>query len=176
MPVGQALSNLRTRLRGLAQGPVEEAAVDHIEGLLRAMSGELDEGRRIIRRARATFAEFGLTLTAVATARDEALVERYAGDAAAVERVLRPACDELRRAGEIGSLSMEIGELAEALYELGRYDEADDASREGGALGTGSGRPHRSSGVASARSCSHGGRRREARRLATRRSSGRGEQ
>ena len=131
MPVAQALSRLRTRLRALAQGPVEEAAVEHLEGLLLAMSGELDEGRRMIRQARATFAEFGLTRTAVATARDEALVERYAGDAAAVERVLRPSCDELRRAGEVGSLSNEIGELAEALYELGRYDEAEDASREG---------------------------------------------
>ena len=28
-------------------------------------------------------------------------------------------------------LSIEIGELAEALYELGRYDEAEDASTEG---------------------------------------------
>jgi class 3 adenylate cyclase/tetratricopeptide (TPR) repeat protein len=131
LPVAQALSNSRTRFRALAQGPVEAAAVEHIEGLLRAMSGELHEGRRIIRRTRATFAEFGLRQRAVATARDEALVERYAGDAAAVERVLRPACDALRRSGDVGSLSIEIGELAEALYELGRYDEAEDASGEG---------------------------------------------
>jgi hypothetical protein len=129
--VAQALSSLRMRFRALAQGPVEEAAVEHLEGLLRAMSGELDEGRRMIRQARATFAEFGLTQRAVGTARDEALVERYAGDAAAVERVLRPACDELRRSGDAGMLSIEIGELAEALYELGRYDEAEEATKEG---------------------------------------------
>jgi tetratricopeptide (TPR) repeat protein len=130
-PVGRALSNLQTQFRALAQGPVEEAAVDHLEGLLQAMSGKLEEGRRNVRQARATFAEFGLAHRAVATARDEALVERYAGDAAAVERVLRPACDELRRVGDLASLSMQISELAEALYELGRYDEAEDANREG---------------------------------------------
>ena len=130
MPVGQALSTSQQRFRALAQGPVEEAAVEHLEGLLRAMGGELQEGRRIIRKARATFAEFGLTMLAVGTARDEALVERYAGDAAAVERVLRPACDELRRAGDISSLSIGIGELAEALYELERYDEAEEANGE----------------------------------------------
>ncbi len=130
IPVGQALSTSQQRFRGLAQGPVERAAVEHLEGLLRAMGGELEEGRRIIQKTRATFAEFGLTMKAVATARDEALVERYAGDAAAAERVLRPACDELRRAGDAGSLSIEIGELADALYELGRYDEAEEANRE----------------------------------------------
>jgi class 3 adenylate cyclase/tetratricopeptide (TPR) repeat protein len=137
-PVAQALSSSRTRFRALAQGPVEEAAVAHLEGLLQAMSGELDEGRRIIRQARATYAEFGLTFRAVATARDEALVERYAGNAAAVERVLRPACDELRRAGDAGILSMELGELADALYQLGRYDDAEEANREGERLASAS--------------------------------------
>jgi tetratricopeptide (TPR) repeat protein len=129
-PVAQGLSSLRTRLRLLAQGPIEEAVVEHLEGLLLAMNGELEEGRRLIRQARATFAEFGLTQRAVATARDEALVERYSGDPAAVERVLRPACDELRRTGDVGGLSMHVGELAEALYQLARYDEAEQANRE----------------------------------------------
>jgi tetratricopeptide (TPR) repeat protein len=66
----------------------------------------------------------------VSTARDEALVERYAGDTAAVERILRSACDELRLVGDTSFLSTEVGELAEALYALGRYAEADQASRE----------------------------------------------
>ena len=130
IPVDEGLLMARRRFRTLAQGPVEEAAVDDIEGLLRAMRGEFDEGRRLIRKARATFSEFGLRLTAVATARDEALVEHYAGNTAAVERLLRSACDELRAAGETGYLSTQVGELAEALYDLGRYSEAEEASRE----------------------------------------------
>jgi tetratricopeptide (TPR) repeat protein len=128
--VDEALSATQGRFRALAQGPIEHAAVEHIEGLLRAMRGECDEGRRLIRNARASFAEFGLRLSSVSTARDEALVARYAGDPAEIERVLRPACDELRTIGETSVLSTEIGELADALYELGRYDEADEASRE----------------------------------------------
>ena len=131
IPVDEALLITQRRFRALAQGPVEEAAVDDIEGLLRGMGGDFDEGRRLIRKARATFSEFGLSrLTAVGTARDEALVERYAGDIAAAERLLRSACDELRSIGETGVLSTLVGELAEALYDLGRYDDADDASRE----------------------------------------------
>jgi tetratricopeptide (TPR) repeat protein len=58
------------------------------------------------------------------------LIERYADDPAAVERVLRPACDQLRAAGETSILSTLVSELAEALYELGRYDESERATRE----------------------------------------------
>jgi tetratricopeptide (TPR) repeat protein len=130
-PVDDALRLTQAKFRPLAQGPLEEAAVAHLEGLLRGMRGELEEGRSIIQGARATFAEFGAKLTAIGTARDEALIARYAGDAATVERVLRPACDELRAGGNTGFLSTLIGELADALYELERYDEAVAATVEG---------------------------------------------
>ena len=76
---GEALAATRGRSRTLAEGPVEEAAVEHIEGLLRGMRGEFDEGLREIRRCRGIFAEFGLRFIVVGTARDEALVARYAG-------------------------------------------------------------------------------------------------
>jgi tetratricopeptide (TPR) repeat protein len=69
-------------------------------------------------------------LTAVSTARDEALIARYAGDPEGCVRALGPACDELRAAGETGYLSLDLAELADGLYELGRYDEAEEAVRE----------------------------------------------
>ena len=127
--VDEALSEM-PRFRLLAQEPIEEAAVGHIEGLLRGMAGELDEGFSVVRKARGTFAEFGMRLHAVGTARDEGLIARYAGDAAAVERALRPACDELRELGDTSMLSLESAELAEAYYELGRIDDADEAVAE----------------------------------------------
>jgi tetratricopeptide (TPR) repeat protein len=130
MPVGQALAVTRERYQALAEGPVEEAAVRHIEGLLMGMAGELDEGLRLIRAARETFAEFGIRLLAVGTARDEGLIARYRGDAAEIEDVLRPATDDLRAAGETGLLSTQIAELAECFYELGRYDDAATAVAE----------------------------------------------
>ena len=129
VPVGEALSDMR-RFQLSAQGPIEEAAVQHIEGLLRGMAGELDEGLSVIRKGRETFVEFGMRLHAVGTARDEGLIARYAGDAAAVEQVLRPACDELRELGDTAILSLEVAELAEAYYELGRFDDADEAVGE----------------------------------------------
>jgi tetratricopeptide (TPR) repeat protein len=127
--VDQALTAQR-RLRAMADGPMEQAAVAHMEGLLRGMRGEFEEARRLIREARARAADFGGDMTGVPTARDEALVERYAGDATAVERTLRPACDALRAAGDVGFLSLLVGELADALYELGRYREAAEANQE----------------------------------------------
>jgi tetratricopeptide (TPR) repeat protein len=130
VPVDEALSATERRYRPLAHGPVEEAAVEHMEGLLRGMRGEFDEGRRLIQKAQATRKEFGLGYTGVGGGRDEALIAHYEGDAAGVERVLRPACEQLRAAGDIAYLSVQIGELAEALYELGRYDEAEEASQE----------------------------------------------
>jgi class 3 adenylate cyclase/tetratricopeptide (TPR) repeat protein len=129
-PVDDALTYTERHVRPLAEGPVEEAAVDHIAGLLLGMRGELDEGRRRIRAARATLAEFGMRLLALGTARDEALIERYAADSRALVRILGPACDELRAAGETGVLSVIVGELADALYELRRYGEAEPASTE----------------------------------------------
>jgi class 3 adenylate cyclase/tetratricopeptide (TPR) repeat protein len=127
-PVAEALAATR-RDKLLAEGPLEEAAAENIEGLLRGMHGELEEGRRLIRNARAVFAEFALW-HAVGTARDEALIERYAGNADVVEQILRPACDALRTAGETSSLSTLVSELAEALYELGRHEESEQATQE----------------------------------------------
>jgi tetratricopeptide (TPR) repeat protein len=129
-PVHEALSMTQGQFRALAQGPVEDAAVDDIEGLLLAMGGDFGEGRRLTRKARDTFEEFGLGLNALFMARDQALVETYAGDGAAAERLLRPACDALRSTGETGVLSTMVAELAEALYGLGRYAEAEEATRE----------------------------------------------
>jgi class 3 adenylate cyclase/tetratricopeptide (TPR) repeat protein len=129
-PVDDALAASEQRFRGLAQGPLEEAAVAHMEGLLRGMKGEFDAGLQIIRKTRATFAEFGPKMTAVGSARDEALIARYAGDFAAAERTLRTACDQLRALGETSMLSLETGELADALYELERLDEAAELNEE----------------------------------------------
>jgi tetratricopeptide (TPR) repeat protein len=129
MPVTDAIAEVR-RQKSLAQGAIEEAALEHIEGLLRGMYGDLDGGLSVIRTARTTFAEFGMKTHAVGTARDVGLIERYRGDPAAVERALRPATDELRELGETAMLSLQIGELADAYYELGRFDDADKAISE----------------------------------------------
>jgi tetratricopeptide (TPR) repeat protein len=50
-------------------------------------------------------------------------IELLAGDATAAERELRPACEGLERAGELGFLSSVVPLLVDALIEQGRDDE-----------------------------------------------------
>ena len=71
-----------------------------------------------------------MKIIAVATGRDEALIARYGGNPADAERALRIACDQLRALGETAALSLEAGELADALYALGRIEDAQELIRE----------------------------------------------
>ncbi len=52
-------------------------------------------------------------------------------DPVAVERELRPAYEVLMRIGEKSALSSFATLLAQAVYTMGRYDEAEDLAREG---------------------------------------------
>ena len=118
------------RFRALAEGPLEEAAVEHIEGLLRGMRGELDEGLPTdpevpgdLRRVRPE----------VHRSRDRArrgLDRRYAGDAAAAERASVPPVTSCGRRARPAVCRRWSRSLADALYELGRYDEAEEATGE----------------------------------------------
>jgi tetratricopeptide (TPR) repeat protein len=51
-------------------------------------------------------------------------IELLAGDAGAAERLLRPACERLDLIGELGYLASAVPLLLEALYRLGRDEEA----------------------------------------------------
>src|SRR6266550_5365579 len=63
-------------------------------------------------------------------------IEMLAGDHAAAERAARQGCEQLERLGEHSFLSTEACQLAEALYALGRYDEAEQWALRGLELGT----------------------------------------
>jgi tetratricopeptide (TPR) repeat protein len=54
----------------------------------------------------------------------EAFIVLLAGDAAAAERVLRPWCERLERAGGLSYLASATPQLAEALFMQGRDQEA----------------------------------------------------
>jgi tetratricopeptide (TPR) repeat protein len=91
---------------------------------LEAMQGRFDTARELLSRATA-LAEDGLELlrsSHVSTA--AGFVELLAGDAAAAERELRPACETLERIGELGYLSSAVPPLLDALYLQGRDEEA----------------------------------------------------
>jgi tetratricopeptide (TPR) repeat protein len=63
-------------------------------------------------------------------------IEMLAGDHAAAERAARQGCEQLERLGEHAYLSTQACSLAEALYALGRYGEAEQWALRGLELGS----------------------------------------
>jgi DNA-binding SARP family transcriptional activator len=92
---------------------------------LRAMRGEFDAARELIRRSERTLEELGLTLERARQGEIGGMIELLAGDPAAAERELRPGFELLSEAGETSLLVSRAAELAEAVYRQGRYDEAE---------------------------------------------------
>jgi class 3 adenylate cyclase/tetratricopeptide (TPR) repeat protein len=89
-------------------------------------AGQFDEARSHARRARTVAAERGMDLHDQSSGMVLGQIELIAGDAEEAERVLRESSDRLAELGETGYRSTVAGFLAEALYELGRDDEAQE--------------------------------------------------
>jgi class 3 adenylate cyclase/tetratricopeptide (TPR) repeat protein len=95
---------------------------------LEGMRGNYDEARRLIADARSMLEEIALTVwLAGPLAEMSGLIELWAGDVAAAERELAWGVRTLQQIGELAWLPTLAGLLAEALYEQGRDDEAEEA-------------------------------------------------
>jgi len=120
-----------------ADGDVKvEASVLLTQGALEAMMGDVDQARRSLAAARASFEDLGLRFwLAGPVAYLSGWTEMLAGDAAAAERVLRPGYEGLRRMGRGSWLTSTVaGILAHSLYAQGRYDEAEEVATASGQL------------------------------------------
>jgi class 3 adenylate cyclase/tetratricopeptide (TPR) repeat protein len=104
--------------------PSEHAFFLPILGQLEGMRGNFDRARELCRLARDATRERGQLLVGAAVAMQEAEIELYAGDAQRASEVALVGVDELGRLGEQGWLSTVAGYAAEALYRLGRDEEA----------------------------------------------------
>jgi len=104
--------------------PNVEAAALQALAVLRAMSGELEEARRLVASSRAIRRDLGQLIGAAASAIDEGIVELLAGNDAAAELALREGYEELEQLGEKGYFSTLATLLAEAVAGQGRIDEA----------------------------------------------------
>jgi tetratricopeptide (TPR) repeat protein len=93
------------------------------------MQGNFDEARRTLDRLRTLAADIGVGLRLAIMAFWSAPVERLSGDLAAAEYELRTSIEALERMGEKGYLSTMAGELGDVLYEQGKVDDAEEASR-----------------------------------------------
>jgi class 3 adenylate cyclase/tetratricopeptide (TPR) repeat protein len=112
-------------LLGRATGVVAEAAAYRALGRLAALRGDFDEARNLVRRGQEPLLDSGLRLWYAATCLAAAFVEEHAGDYEAAARILRTGFAELHELGEHAFASTVASELASALLELGREDEAE---------------------------------------------------
>jgi tetratricopeptide (TPR) repeat protein len=110
----------------------EADALAHGRGRFSAMVGEFERAREAVAEARAIFVDLGLVTFVAGHASAAGFVETMAGEPAAAERELRAGYELVQRAALRGSyFGMGVREeLAQALYALGRYDEAKALAEE----------------------------------------------
>jgi DNA-binding SARP family transcriptional activator len=91
---------------------------------LKAMAGEFDESRALLRRFASIVDDLGLRVTAASAAETYAVVELLAGDPRAAERELRLGYERLERMGETSTSVNLAALLAQALHAQGDDAEA----------------------------------------------------
>jgi class 3 adenylate cyclase/tetratricopeptide (TPR) repeat protein len=116
------------------RGTLLESLALGARALYGSWRGDYTGARADVQRCRALLRDFGNELMANAAVMIEASVELEAGNAAAAEAVARVGYDGLERLGERGFRSTVACFLAEALYQQGRLDEAEQFALEGGEL------------------------------------------
>jgi tetratricopeptide (TPR) repeat protein len=137
-PVAAAIERIEELGERGDGSPVVEAIALITGAYLEAMRGGFDLARERIARGRTILEELGQGLrAAVAPASQLGRVELLAGDPVAAEVALRAGYEGLDRMGETAYLSTLAVDLAEAVYEQGRLEEAErltEQSEEAAAL------------------------------------------
>ena len=124
-PVEEAVTTCE-RLLDEATDLAGRAGVLAFMGGLDGLSGRFEEARARLDDADATYEQIGELHTRVNNSgRIRGRIELLAGDAAAAERALRDCCAAFEQAHDQAGLSTSAAELADALYQQGRNDEAD---------------------------------------------------
>jgi len=129
LPVDQARGRLDELLAATAAGSTAHGLLLVCAGLVAAMAGDVEEGRRRATQGRALLDSLDGHVAAALITTWSSGVELLAGDAAAAERELRPAAARLEALGALGNLSSVAAQLAEALELQGRHEEALEAAR-----------------------------------------------
>jgi DNA-binding SARP family transcriptional activator len=101
------------------------ASVLTFMGGLEAIDGRLDEGRLHLSNAARTYEEIGdVHARANNSGRVLGRIEMLSGNPGAAELVLAECCEAFEQMHDSAGLATVAAELADALYEQGRYDEA----------------------------------------------------
>ena len=123
-PVPDAISRCDEIAGRVAGDRQAEAALLCVLGHLRAMTGEFEAARELMRTSRSLFDELELKVDAATMSLHASHVEFLAGNAAAAEAELRRGYDVLDRLGDRYLLPSIAGLLARALLLQGRTAEA----------------------------------------------------
>jgi class 3 adenylate cyclase/tetratricopeptide (TPR) repeat protein len=126
--------NICSDLVDAAQTPLQRAHARFWLAAIRGVSGELSDARLELEEARRTYHELGLETLRSGTAMACALVELHAGDPVLAEEILREGDAVLEAAGEKGFRCTLLAYLGEALYQQGRYEEAERVVAESEAI------------------------------------------
>jgi class 3 adenylate cyclase/tetratricopeptide (TPR) repeat protein len=118
------------RLRASAQGPLEKAALLQLDSTRSAQRGDYDAAMVQLAEMHSLFLELAQRMHAEVAWMFSGVLELQRGHAEAAEAVLRRGVDGLRALGETGFQSTQLGLLGEALCQLGRWDEAEEAAQE----------------------------------------------
>lgn len=125
-PVDAAIEQTRELLAGVHGDRKVEAILLGALAQLQAMAEEFEGARESYHREQEILNELGSGIDASSTSIDSGRVELLAGDAEAAERELRRDYDALEALGEAYLRSTVAAMLSEALWELGRLDDADE--------------------------------------------------
>jgi ATP/maltotriose-dependent transcriptional regulator MalT len=114
--------------RGLSDRQAEALVLCSL-AWLRAMRGDFEPARGLIRVARSLLNDLGLVVLVASTAMDFARIEQLAGDLRTAEDELRRAEQTLTTLGERYFLPSLAALLAQVVYMQGRADEAEEISQ-----------------------------------------------
>jgi len=122
----EVLRTLDALADDLSGSRVFESFALAVRGFHVGMEGSFDEARRLIGLANDVAEALGARFAAAAHAGQLGDVELVAGDAEAAERAFRRNYEILDALGDEGHKSTGAANLARALCQLGRYDEAEE--------------------------------------------------
>jgi class 3 adenylate cyclase/tetratricopeptide (TPR) repeat protein len=126
LPVPEALERCQEILVQAEGDRRAEALILPSIAHLRAMEGDFQTARTISSQATRTLTDLGWKFDAALVSHVSGQIEMLAGDPSAAERELRRDYDILDQMGERNYISTTAAFLAEALFRLERYDEAND--------------------------------------------------
>jgi DNA-binding SARP family transcriptional activator/class 3 adenylate cyclase len=127
-PATEAARRCERLLEETADNPLLQAEILGGLAALMAMLGRGDRADELSARSKATISAHGESIWVVSFWL--AFVRLWQGDPSGAERELRPAYDALKRIGERSHFSSIARELANAVFLQGRYDEAEQLTRE----------------------------------------------